>query len=138
MRFPIVIHKDEGSSYGVTVPDLPGCFSGAETLDEAFENAQEGILLHLEGMIDHGDPLPAIWPVQAHIDGEFGEDYASGTWGYVNVSLDDIAPDKAKRVNIALPSRTLDVIDRQAKREGETRSGFLAKAALEYLGRLPD
>ena len=28
MRYPIVIHKDEGSSYGVTVPDLPGCFSG--------------------------------------------------------------------------------------------------------------
>ena len=28
MRYPIVIHKDENSSYGVTVPDLPGCFSG--------------------------------------------------------------------------------------------------------------
>ena len=25
----IVLHKDEGSSYGVTVPDLPGCFSAA-------------------------------------------------------------------------------------------------------------
>lgn len=26
MRFPVVVHKDEGSSYGVTVPDLPGVF----------------------------------------------------------------------------------------------------------------
>ena len=138
MRFPIVIHKDEDSSYGVTVPDLPGCFSGAETLDEAFENAQEAILLHLEGMMADGEVLPKIQPVQAHIDGEFGEDYVDGTWGYVNVSLDDIAPDKAKNVNITLPSRTLAVIDRQAKREEETRSGFLTKTALEYIGRLPN
>ena len=27
MRFPIVIHKDACSGYGVTVPDLPRCFS---------------------------------------------------------------------------------------------------------------
>ena len=50
MRFAIVLHKDEGNSYGVTVPDLPGCFSGADTLDDAFVAAQEAVLLHLEGM----------------------------------------------------------------------------------------
>ena len=30
MRFPIVVHKDADSGYGVTVPDLPGCFSAGE------------------------------------------------------------------------------------------------------------
>ena len=33
MRYPIVIRKDEGSSYGVAAPGLPGCFSGGNTLD---------------------------------------------------------------------------------------------------------
>ncbi|MFC1574414.1 type II toxin-antitoxin system HicB family antitoxin, partial [Candidatus Latescibacterota bacterium] len=30
MNYPIVIHKDKNSSYGVIVPDLPGCFSSGE------------------------------------------------------------------------------------------------------------
>ena len=38
MRYPVVIHKDPESDYGVTVPDLPGCFSAGETLDEALES----------------------------------------------------------------------------------------------------
>ena len=41
MRFPIVIHKDAGSAYGVTVPALPGCFSAGDTLEEAIESARE-------------------------------------------------------------------------------------------------
>ena len=35
MRYPIVIHKDPESCYGVTVPDLPGCFSAGNTVEEA-------------------------------------------------------------------------------------------------------
>ena len=130
MRFAIVVHKDEGSSYGVTVPDLPGCFSGADTLDDAFVAAQEAILLHLEGMLDDGDPLPKTKPIQAHIA---NEDYRDGIWGFVDIDLSDI-PDKAVRVNITVPSRILATIDKFAKREGETRSGFLAKAASERIG----
>ncbi|MCF6270740.1 MAG: type II toxin-antitoxin system HicB family antitoxin [Melioribacteraceae bacterium] len=33
MKFPIIIHKDPESDYGVTVPDLPGCYSAGSTLD---------------------------------------------------------------------------------------------------------
>ena len=130
MRFAIVVHKDEGSSYGVTVPDLPGCFSGAETLDDAFVAAQEAILLHLEGMLEDGEPLPSTKPIEAHIA---NEDYRGGVWGFVDMDLSDI-PDKAVRVNITVPSRILATIDEHAKREGETRSGFLAKAAAERIG----
>ena len=32
--YPVVIHKDKKSAFGVTVPDLPGCFSAGATLDE--------------------------------------------------------------------------------------------------------
>ncbi len=130
MRFAIVVHKDEGSSYGVTVPDLPGCFSGADTLDDAFVAAQEAVLLHLEGMLVDGEMLPQIKPIQVHTA---NEDYRDGAWGFVDIDLASI-PGKAVQVNITVPSRVLTTINAWAKRESETRSGFLAKAALEHIG----
>ncbi len=129
MRFAVVVHKDEGSSYGVTVPDLPGCISGGDTLDEAFASVQEAILLHLEGILAGGGPLPETNSIEKHQD---GEDFQGGFWGLIDVDLADI-PDKAARVNITVPSRMLAVIDAWAKREGESRSGFLLRAALEYI-----
>ena len=45
MRYPVIVHKDEGSDYGVTVPDFPGVFSGGETLGEALLKA-DGRPLH--------------------------------------------------------------------------------------------
>ena len=92
MRFAIVLHKDEDSSYGVTVPDLPGCFSGADTLDDAFVAAQEAILLHLEGMLANGEMLPTPQPVEAHAA---KEDYGGGNWGIVDVALCNIHPTAA-------------------------------------------
>ena len=56
MRYPIVIHKDPDSDYGVTVPDLPGCFSGGDTMDEAIDMAHEAILGHIEGLLMDGEP----------------------------------------------------------------------------------
>ena len=89
MRLAIVVHKDEGSSYGVTVPDMPGCFSAADTLDDAFVTAQEAVLLHLEGMLADGEPLPKTQPIQVHLA---NEDYGGGTWGFVDVDLSDVHP----------------------------------------------
>lgn len=43
MQFPIAIHKDEGSVYGVTVPDIPGVHSWGDTVDEAIRNTREAI-----------------------------------------------------------------------------------------------
>ena len=129
MRFAIVIHKDPHSSYGVSVPDLPGCIAVEETLDEAFSSVQEAILLHLEGMLTSGERLPKMKSIQEH---HTNENFKGGIWGLVDVDLAAI-PDKATRVNITVPSRMLAEIDFWAKREGETRSGFLTKAALEHI-----
>ena len=129
MRFAVVVHKDEGSSYGVTVPDLPGCISGGDTLDEAFASVQEAILLHLEGIMAGGGPLPETHSIEKH---QANEDFYDGIWGLIDVDLADI-PDRAARINITVPSRMLAVIDAWARREGESRSGFLLRAALEYI-----
>jgi predicted RNase H-like HicB family nuclease len=131
MRYPVVIHKDKKSAYGVTVPDLPGCFSAGDTLEDALTNAVEAIECHLEGLLLDGDEIPPAQPVDAHVK---NKDFAGGTWALVTVDLSKLAS-KAKRINITLPERVLTLVDEQAKREGETRSGLLARAVLEYIGR---
>ena len=41
MRYPVIVHKDAGTDYGLTVPDFPGVFSGGSTLDEALVRSEE-------------------------------------------------------------------------------------------------
>ena len=66
LRFAAVIHKDEESGYGVTVPDLPGCFSAGDTLEEAIESAREAVACHIEGLLMDGEPVPEQAPLEEH------------------------------------------------------------------------
>lgn len=130
MRFPVAVHKEEGSSYGVTVPDLPGCFSGGDTLDEALTNAREAIAGHIETLFIVSEPLPETRPLQEH---HANDDYRDAfCWGFVDVDLSTIE-NKAVRLNITLPARVVALVDEAAARASESRSGFLARAALEYV-----
>ena len=131
MRYPVVIHKDKSSDYGVTVPDLPGCFSAGETMEDAMVQVVEAIECHLEGLLFDGEQIPAVQSVEVH---HKNRDFSDGTWALVSVDLSKLAS-KAKRINITLPERVLALVDEQAKREGESRSGLLARAALDYIGR---
>lgn len=132
MRYPIAIELgDKDHAYGVAVPDLPGCFSAGDTLDEAITNAQEAVLLYLEDATDAGKAPPAASTLEAL---RKRKDWRGWTWGVVDVDLAKLST-KATRVNITLPDRLLDTIDRYAKASGETRSGFLARAAIEAMAR---
>lgn len=129
IRYAVVIHKDVESAYGVTVPDLPGCFSAGDTLEEAEESAREAIACHLEGLLIDGEPIPARESLEMH---QASEDYQGGVWVLVNVDVAKLSS-KTKRINITVPARVLAIVDDAAAREGETRSGFLARAALSYV-----
>ena len=130
MRYPIAIESgNKRHAYGVVVPDLPGCFSAGDTLEEALVNAQEGILLHLEGLLDDGKPVPK--PSELSIL-QRKRTYKGWTWAVVDVDLSELG-DKAARINITLPQRVLRAVDVHARRSGETRSGFLARAALDAM-----
>lgn len=129
MRYPVVIHKDANSDYGVTVPDLPGCFSAGETMEESLTNVIEAIELHLEGMLRDNEPLPVVQRIEQH---QQNPDYADGVWALVSVDLSRISG-KSKRVNITLPERLLMEIDHYAIQHGETRSGLIAQATMAYI-----
>jgi predicted RNase H-like HicB family nuclease len=130
MRYPIAIETaDAKHAYGVVVPDLPGCFSAGDTLDEALTNAHEAISLHLEGLLDDGKPFPSPTPIEQL---QKKRSYRGWTWAVVDVDVGELG-DKAARINITLPQRILRAVDAYARKQGETRSGFLARAALDAM-----
>lgn len=133
-NYPVVLHKDKDSDYGVTVPDLPGCFSAGATVDEALAMAREAIELHIEGLADDGEPIPEPGEIERY---KSKRDFAGGTWALVNIEPDKLRF-KAKRLSITMPERVLESVDRYAKAHGLTRSGLLSRAAARFIGRGDD
>lgn len=127
MEMPIAIHKDPGSIYGVTVPDVPGCFASGETIAQALNNARTAIYAHIETSLELGD-LVDVKPSDIE-DLIAQEDYAGAIWALVDVDLSKLDP-TPERVNISLPRFVLSKIDAHVAARNEKRSGFLARAAL--------
>lgn len=53
-----LVHKDEGTSYGVSFPDVPGCVSAGDTFEEAVANASEALAGHFAAMRADGETVP--------------------------------------------------------------------------------
>lgn len=129
MQYPIFIHKDNNSDYGVTVPDLPGCFSAGDTIEEAIKNANEAIECHLEGLLLDNEPMPLKKPIEQHLD---NSDFKDGVLAVVEIDISKISG-KTTRVNVSLPERFLKQIDEYTQQHGGNRSGFLVDAAMNYM-----
>lgn len=129
MIYPIVIHKDLETSYGVTVPDLPGCFSAGDTMEEALVNAVEAIECHVEGILLDDEHLPLGKAVENYVN---ELDYQGGIWALVDVDLSKLGGE-TQRINISIAERILGKVDAFAKNTHKTRSKLLADAALEYI-----
>jgi antitoxin HicB len=41
LKYPIAIHPEEEGGYTALIPDLPGCISQGETLEEVIVNIEE-------------------------------------------------------------------------------------------------
>ncbi len=54
-----LVHKDEGTSYGVSFPDVPGCIAAGDTFEEAVANTAEALAAHFKLMKADGDAIPA-------------------------------------------------------------------------------
>ena len=87
MRYPIVIHKDPNSDYGVAVPDLPGCFSAGETVEDALTQAVEAIECHIEGMLLDGESVPSPQDSAIH---QNNPDFADGIWKSVPINFETL------------------------------------------------
>ena len=129
MYYPVAIEPGtDTEAFGVIVPDLPGCFSAGDTLEEAMTMAEEAIVAWIETAIDAGQDIPQPSGIETLRKGH--KKWKAWTWAVVKVdpaALDDTL----ERVNISLPRRVLRRLDALAGATGETRSGFIARMALE-------
>ncbi|HKH47914.1 MAG TPA: type II toxin-antitoxin system HicB family antitoxin [Thermoanaerobaculia bacterium] len=130
MRFALALHTDDGVKYGVTVPDLPGCFSAGDSFDEAVEMAREAIDAHCELLAEKGLDIPSPQLLARH---QADPDLAGAVWVVIDVNVEQYLG-RAEKINITVPARLLRRIDDYAKRHGESRSGFLTRAAVQAMG----
>lgn len=93
MRYALAIHKHEDSCYGATVPDLPGCFSAGDTIDEAINNAHEAITNHLELLAEDGIFASNASAIE---DLQTDPDYQGATWCLVDVDVSAFLKGKQK------------------------------------------
>ncbi|HTP93486.1 MAG TPA: type II toxin-antitoxin system HicB family antitoxin [Xanthobacteraceae bacterium] len=72
-----LVHKDLGTSYGVSFPDVPGCIAAGDTFEEAITNASDALTSHFAVMKADGDAIPAPRSFeQLRCDPDFAEDSA--------------------------------------------------------------
>lgn len=129
------ILPDHGQ-YAVFFPDIPGCLTCGDTLEEAFEYAIDALAGHLEALADDGDPIPepsdyaeALRKSIADVE-SFGDSWPEGALIQMVPAPElDVSP---TRVSVSFKRYTLEMIDRKAEAAGMTRSGFLAAAANAY------
>ena len=127
MRYPVAIEPgSKKKAWGVVVPDLPGCFSAGDSMDEAVENAKEAIELWIDTVLDDGGVIPEPGLIESH---RKNTEYSGWIWAIVEIDPAKL-DDTVERVNITLPRRVLARLDAKAKAAGESRSGFIAHFAL--------
>ncbi len=112
--YPILIEPgDSKTAFGIEVPDLPGCFSAADSYDDILKNTREAIALHLESL-DHV-PEPSTLAKAFSLD-------KKGKLKVAFVEVDIESP--TKRINVTLPEDLIDRVDAVAS----NRSAYIADA----------
>lgn len=128
MLFPVVVHKDPDSEFGVSVPDIPGCVSAGENVMVALSEIQEAIQCHIEGLLIDGEPVPKANDIEVHRN-DYPDAY---TWGIVNIDLSKLTG-KAQRVNITIPDLVLRQVDAFAEKNNLSRSSLITNAVMKVV-----
>jgi predicted RNase H-like HicB family nuclease len=122
--------EEVNDGYSVFFPDFPGFGSAGHNLEETRKNAREGLIAHIELMLEDGEAIPK----PSSLDKIMKLREAKGC---IPLIIGIVAPSgKAKRVNITLDTELLSAIDIVATNQHKTRSALLAEAAQRLLGAL--
>jgi len=131
--YPAVFDPNENGGYTVTFPDLPGCVTEGDDLDEALKMAAEAMALHLYGMERDGDPIPK--PTNP-ADVRLPEDAAHGAFvTLIQVRTEPIRDELANRA----VKKTLTIpkwLNDEAEKAGVNFSQVLQLALKDVLGIL--
>lgn len=120
--YPAIVER-AGAGYSVFFPDLPGCTSAGDTLQEAARSAEEALEGHLAVTAEAGESLPDPSELDSlERDPEVEE--------VARILVRGEKPGRSVRINITMDESLVTAIDRKSS----NRSGFIAEAARAALG----
>lgn len=59
MKYVYVIERANDGSYSAYVPDLPGCTTSGDTVEEVKRNIKDAVDLYIDSLREHNEPVPA-------------------------------------------------------------------------------
>jgi predicted RNase H-like HicB family nuclease len=125
------VYKDPHSSFGVSFPDLPGCYGAGESYDEAIKNAKISLREYALALSDDGEEMPKP---RTH------SDLAANTTEAIEmdkaafiIEVPLLTVGAKRRVNVSMDDRVLAAIDKACELTGLNRSAFLADIAVKWL-----
>jgi predicted RNase H-like HicB family nuclease len=125
MDYIAYLHQDKDSDFGVSFPDFPGCITAGKSLDEAHRMAAEALGLHIAGMVEDREEIPAPSTLDA-----LAKDPARE--GAVAFLVHVEPEERTVRINITTREKQLEEIDKLATKAGLTRSAYMVQSALHH------
>ena len=122
----IVYQDDQDTGYGAMFPAFPGCVTVGDDMIDLMKMAEEALTLHIDGMHEDGDDIPAPTAFEALPDNPEPEATEVG-----RIPVTVAVPGKKRRMNLTLDGNLIDQIE--AKHGKRAVSGFLEEAARRAL-----
>ena len=132
-HYVAVIEKEPDTAFGVWFPDVEGCFSAGDTVEEAVTNAAAALRQHVEAVESAGRRVASARSIdEVLLDEDVAASIEAGAVLFAVPLLADAG--RTVRINVSLDKALVDRIDSAATARGLTRSAFLAQAAREKIG----
>ena len=125
------VYKDPNSSFGVSFPDLPGCYGAGESYDEAIENARESLREYAQVLSDDDKDMPKP-RTHGELASNATEAIELNKAAFV-IEVPLITAGSKRRINVSMDNGIIAAIDRFVQLAGTTRSAFLAELAFERI-----
>ncbi len=124
-----VFEPSGNGAYSVYFPDLPGCASFGQSFSEAQENAQDALGLHLYGLEQDGEKIPAPSAVPK-IDPDTADGYLVCPITVFPSLVRDELNNRRVKTNVTIPAWVREL----AQEKGLNCSKLLEEAILDTAG----
>jgi predicted RNase H-like HicB family nuclease len=138
MKYAIIFNPERNSDiYQVSVPDLPGCATNADSIDLGLEKIGQCIKSHLTILAEYGEKIPSALSIDKHRQQytiEHPHTHSQIFWAIIDIDITAYLG-KSHKINVTLPELLIKQIDEKVSKNSayKTRSGFIANACLVEL-----
>ena len=133
MTYYVGIVDGKRKTWGVRLPDFPGCYGGGSTPEQAVADVTRALREFVAHMVADCQPIPTPRDLNDVLNDLEARGEPGGAAVYVPLLLDK---SRSVRANISLDAGLLEQIDEEAKRRGLTRSSFIASAVRKKIERV--